>query len=174
MFGDEKAGARRAIHRGDGLLLPVGRPIDLARFVRHDRVRQAEAAAHLREEITVVVSALRNDHEIRTARKRQSDQKPDDLVPVGSAGGQGTNQREQAPGHEWKPGQIANVAGERAQAPNARLGFIDAALEDGDAVPIRRQHGGGGTPQLLAATPGPVAADEDDLHCAILVSFAMI
>src|SRR5207253_9476593 len=76
--------------------------------------------------------------------------------------------------HEWKPGQIANVAGERAQAPNARLGFIDAALEDGDAVPIRRQHGGGRTPQLLTATPAPVPADEDDVHCAILVSFSTI
>ena len=32
-FRDEKAGARGAVDRGDGLLLPVGRPIKLAGLV---------------------------------------------------------------------------------------------------------------------------------------------
>src|SRR3954447_24846372 len=115
-----------------------------------------------------MVSALRYDHEVRPPRKRQSNQKARELVPVRSNGRQRTNEREEAPGHEWKPSQIANAARERAQAPNARLGFVNAALEHGDAMAIRRQHGRGRAPQLLAAAPGAIPADEDEVHCAIL------
>jgi len=39
VFGDEKAGLRRAVHRGNGFLLPVCWPIEFARLLRHDHIR---------------------------------------------------------------------------------------------------------------------------------------
>src|SRR5207302_4996178 len=111
-----------------------------------------------------MVSALRKNDEVRPARKHQSDQKPEDRVRVRCAGRYQAEEREETPRHEWKTRQIANRAGERAQTSNPRLGVIDVALENCDAVPIRSQHGGGRTPQLLTAAPPQISADEDKSH----------
>jgi hypothetical protein len=57
-----------------------------------------------------------------------------------------------------------NRAGQVPQPPDARLPFVDAAPKDANAVPVGREHGSGRAPQLLAAAPGSVAADEDHIH----------
>ena len=132
--------------------------------MRDDRVRQPEAAANIGEKYAVMVSALRDDDEIGTARKRQADEEPDQLVCVRRVPRQQANECEQALRCEWKARQVVNAAGERSQSLNPGLGFIDAALEHLNVMSVGRQHGGGRAPQLLAASPATIATDEDDVH----------